>query len=51
MEEKLQNCTKNYEDDSSKENVPELECLQAEYDDLYDYITQGAIICSCANWY
>ena len=51
LEEKLQNCTKNCEDDPSKENVQELECLQAEYDDLYDYITQGAIIRSRANWY
>ena len=51
LEEKLQNCTKKCEDDPSKENVQELECLQAEYDDLYDYITQGAIIRSRANWY
>ena len=51
LEEKLQNCTKNCESDPSKENLEELECLQAEYDDLYDYITQGAIIRSRANWY
>ena len=51
LEEKLQNCTKNCENDPSKENLEELECLQAEYDDLYDYITQGAIIRSRANWY
>ena len=51
MEEKLQHCTKNCEDVPSKENVQELECLQAECDDLYDYITQGAIIRSRANLY
>ena len=51
LEEKLQSCTKKCEDDPSKENVQKLECLQAEYDDLYDYITQGAIIRSRANWY
>ena len=52
LEEKLHNCTKNCEDDPSNENVQELECLQAEYDDLYDYnITQGAIIRSRADWY
>ena len=51
LEEKLQYCTKKCEDDPSKENVQELECLQAEYDDLYDYITQDAIIRSRANWY
>ena len=44
-------CTKNCENDPSKENLEELECLQAEYDDLYHYITQGAIIRSRANWY
>ena len=51
LEEKLHNCTKNCENDPSKENIEELECLQAQYDDLYDYITQGAIIRSRANWY
>ena len=25
--------------------------LLAEYDQLYDYITQGAIVRSCATWY
>jgi len=44
LEEKLENCTKNCENDPWKENVEELECLLAEYDDLYDYITQSAII-------
>jgi len=28
-----------------------LECLQAEYDQLYDYITQCAIVRSRATWY
>ena len=51
VKEKLQNCTKKCEDDPSKETFQELECLQAEYDDLYDYITQGVIIHSRANWY
>ena len=49
VKEKLQNCTKKCEDDPSKETFQELECLQAEYDDLYDYITQGVIIRSHAN--
>ena len=35
----------------SKTNQSELECLQAEYDQLFDYITQGAIIRSRATWY
>ena len=51
MEEKLQSCTKNCKNDPSKENLKELECLQEEYDNLYDYIIQGAIIRSYANWY
>ena len=51
LEVKLQNCTNNCEIDTSKENVEVLDCLQAEYDDLYDYISQGAIVCSRVNWY
>ena len=49
LEEKLENCTKNCENNPSKENVEELECLQAEYDDLYDYITIRSRY--RANWY
>ena len=53
LEEKLQNRTKNCENDPSKENIEELELMftLAQYDDLYDYITQGAIIPSRANWF
>ena len=36
---------------SSRQNVEDLECLQPEYNQLYDYITQGAIVRSCATWY
>ena len=50
LEETLRNCTIRC-DNPSKENLEELECLQAEYDQLYDYITQGAIIRSRATWY
>ena len=31
--------------------LEELECLRTEYDSMYDYITQGAIIRSRATWY
>ena len=51
LEEKLQSCSEKCDRDPSKESVEELECLQAEYDELYDYITQGAIVRSRANWY
>ena len=37
--------------DPNRGNLEELECLQTEYDQLYDYITQGAIIRSRATWY
>ena len=51
LEETLSNCTIRCDNNPSKENLEELECLQAEYDQLYDYITQGAIIRSRATWY
>ena len=51
LEEKLQNCTNKCDNDPSRQNVEDLECLQAEYDQLYDYITQGAIVRSRATWY
>ena len=31
--------------------MEDLECLQAEYNQLYDYITRGAIVHSHATWY
>ena len=31
--------------------LEELECLRTEYDSMYDYITQGAIIRSRGTWY
>ena len=34
-----------------KSGGTQLECLQTEYDSMYDYITQGAIIRSRATWY
>ena len=37
--------------DPNSGNLEELERLQTEYDQLYDYITQGAIIRSRATWY
>ena len=51
LEESLRDCTSKCDNNPSKENLDELECLQAEYDQLYDYITQGAIIRSRATWY
>ena len=35
LEEKLHNCTKTCDNDPSRRNVEDLECLQAEYDQMY----------------
>ena len=51
LEEGLRNCTTKCDKNPSNENLEELECLQAEYDQLHDYITQGAIIRSRATWH
>ena len=51
LEGKLRCCTAKCDAEPSIENIKELECLQADYDKLYDYITQGAIIRSRVNWY
>ena len=51
LEETLRNCTIHCDNNPSNENLEGLECLQAEREQLYDYITQGAIIRSRATWY
>ena len=51
MEDKLKKCTKKCDINPNSGNLEELECLQTEYDQLYNYITQGAIIPSRATWY
>ena len=51
LEESLRDCTTKFDNNPCKENLEELECLQAEYDQLYDYVTQEAIIRSPATWY
>ena len=50
LEEDLKECTEKCDSDPNTKNLEELECLQ-EYDSMYDYITQGAIIRSRATWY
>ena len=51
LERKLHECTEKCDADPSKQNAEEMERVQAEYDAYYDFITQGAIIRSRANWY
>ena len=49
--EKLRCCKEKCHAEPSTWNVEELERVQASYDELYDYITQGAIIRSWTTWY
>ena len=51
VEECIKDCSKKCDKDPSAQNLEELESLQAEYENLYDFITQGAIIRSRATWY
>ena len=51
MEDKLKECTEKCDIDPNSSNQEELGCLQTEYDQLYDCITQGAIIRSRVTWY
>ena len=44
VEGKLRRCKEKCDAEPSIQNVEELERIQANYDELYDYITQGAII-------
>ena len=51
LEKDLKECAEKCDSDPNTKNLEELECLQTEYDSMYDYITQGAIIRSGATWY
>ena len=51
LEEKIKECTVKCDEYPSPENLNDLEILQTEYDRQYEYIAQGAIIRSRANWY
>ena len=51
VEECIKECSHKCDKDPSPQNLEQLESLQAEYENLYDFITQGAIIRSCATWY
>ena len=51
LEEKIKECTVKCDEYPRPENLNDLEILQTEYDRQYEYIAQGAIIRSRANWY
>ena len=50
-EEDLKECTEKCDSDPNTKNLEELECLQTEYDSMYDFFTRSAIIRSRAAWY
>ena len=47
----MHRCKEKCDAEPSIQNLEELERIQADYDELNDYITQGAIIRSRATWY
>lgn len=49
-EKTLHHCQEQFDEDLSTENMKELGILKTEYDLLYDYIAQGAIVRSSAKW-
>ena len=51
VEDKLKECTEKCDIDPYSGNLEELECPKTEYDQLYDYITQGGIIRFRVTWY
>ena len=51
MEDKLKECTEKCDIDPYSGILEELERPKTEYDQLYDYITQGAIIRFRVTWY
>ena len=51
VKEKLEECTEKCDIDPTSGNLEKLECLQTEYEQFYDYITQGAITRSRVTWY
>ena len=51
MEEKINECTAKCDEHPNPENLNDLEILQTEYDRQCEYIAQGAVIRSRANWY
>ena len=51
VEGKLRCCKEKCDAEPSIQNIEELKRIQANYDEFYNYITQGAIIRSRATWY
>jgi len=51
LERKIKDCQIACDKDPSSKNLNELEILQTDYDRMYEFIAQGAIVRSRATWY
>ena len=51
IENKLKECQEIFDSIPSENNALQLETIKSEYNLLYDYIIQGKVIRSRANWY
>ena len=51
LERKIKDCQTACDKDPSSKNLNDLEILQTDYDRLYEFIAQGAIVRSRATWY
>ena len=51
IENKLKDCQEIFDAFPTEKNAIQLETIKSEYNSLYDYIIQGNVIRSRANWY
>ena len=51
IETLLKQCEDDCSTDPTSENIEKLEMLKGEYNSIYEYLSQGAIIRSRATWY
>ena len=51
IENKLKDCREIFDAFPTEKNAIQLETIKSEYNSLYDYIIQGNVIRSRANWY
>ena len=51
IENKLKECQEIFDTFRTENNAIQLETIKSEYNSLYDYIIQGNVIRSRANWY
>ena len=51
IENKLKECQEIFDSTPTENNAVQLETIKSEYNSLYDYIIQGNVIHSRANWY